>query len=594
MEESPKLRPSRLRRILNFLGASAAALSILVVFAPAFLSTDWGKGFLESRLSKSLGMPVTMGECSLGWRSSTQIRDLRVGPSEQGLQASLASLQANFSVWDWVTDGEELLVEIERPEILVKLPASPKPELTQAAPVAAPAVTSPAPPPPEEKPTPFPFRKMKLTLREGSLRLLAASGAETAAQFEVDATLLAEMLETDLQLRWTHSLDGVAALLPAEFAPETLSGSAKGSLSLSMNRAGGRVEGKCVLRDLRVTSPKLAAPIEESQLEISLGEGQWNLLLGEGEIEKFALRAQSQQIEVSGKAKASDRFKEWKLDASVRLSLERLAPWLGSLLPAGIPLEGPLEARVEARFPRRHPDRARATLRASGKIEGKSWEILGEYDGQEGEPQIALRGQTQPISVRPGFLSTLAYPIPLLAAKESHLLRLESAAAVQFQLQAQGRDVASWKRTVRGEGKVSLPVGGTLSGPSALAKIFAKASEGGFRFEGLEAPFRIENEKLTSPGMLLEAAGAKIFLIGSTGFDGALDYTVRVELPQKLKEKGLGDSLESLFGKQGLPAALLGSVSDPKFEFSIPEAKDLGKALLEEGLEAWKKKRKKD
>lgn len=68
-------------KIVRILLIALVILAVLAALAPMLLS-GWIRGTAESKLSESLGTPVTIAELDLGWTSGAQIRDLRIERSE--------------------------------------------------------------------------------------------------------------------------------------------------------------------------------------------------------------------------------------------------------------------------------------------------------------------------------------------------------------------------------------------------------------------------------------------------------------------------------------------------------------------------------
>jgi len=225
-----------------------------------------------------------------------------------------------------------------------------------------------------------------------------------------------------------------------------------------------------------------------------------------------------------------------------------------------------------------------------GELDGKPVKGSGSVDFNSPKPTFQVEAECAGVPVKQAFLSTLAYPLPFLASKEGHLLHLTSRVDGKISLKGEGIEWTDLQKNLAGEGRLALGAG-SLAGPAALGLLMAGRG-GALSFDSVDAPFQIAEGKVKTPGIVLKAGETSLSLVGTTGLDGALDYSVQVALPQRLREEGWGKRLEGLFGKQGLPVGLGGTVRDPKPTFKMPELKEAGKALLEGAIEKLKKKKK--
>ncbi|HKB14840.1 MAG TPA: hypothetical protein VKF62_02190, partial [Planctomycetota bacterium] len=89
----------------------------------------------------------------------------------------------------------------------------------------------------------------------------------------------------------------------------------------------------------------------------------------------------------------------------------------------------------------------------------------------------------------------------------------------------------------------------------------------------------------STDGIRIGSKEASLTLVGSTGFDGTLDYRIAVDLPERVERRSWGEALERLFGAGGLPVGLAGTVSSPSLALRTPDLKDAADGLLQGGLD---------
>ncbi|MGK0303545.1 MAG: hypothetical protein ACI89X_004441 [Planctomycetota bacterium] len=192
-----------------------------------------------------------------------------------------------------------------------------------------------------------------------------------------------------------------------------------------------------------------------------------------------------------------------------------------------------------------------------------------------------------------GATQTLRYVMPLFAGLDANAARI--VGDVNLELSVGGPAMMKESDTLLGwldawTGSGSLGLANTAFAPSKqlegllapLGPLTKNAvpvgDKGRLKIEGFKAPFSFSKGVVTSTSSEWSAAGQKIGLSGTVGFDGKMDYSM--DFSSLLKGHKDGQKvLKALNGKLP-PASLNGSIDDPKL--GLPKLENIAKRLLEQ------------
>lgn len=192
-----------------------------------------------------------------------------------------------------------------------------------------------------------------------------------------------------------------------------------------------------------------------------------------------------------------------------------------------------------------------------------------------------------------GATQTLRYVMPLFAGLDANAARI--VGDVNLDLSVGGPAMMKPDDTLLGwldswTGNGSLGLANTAFAPSKqlegllapLGPLTKNAvpigDKGSLKIEGFSAPFSFSRGVVTSTSSEWSAAGQKIGLSGTVGFDGKMDYSM--DFSSLLNGHKDGQKiLKALNGKLP-PASLNGSIDDPKL--GLPDLQNVATSLIEQ------------
>lgn len=589
MEEAktvtPHAAPKRRRKWLFWSSIVFASLLILLLFVPSLLSTNWGKSWIESIASEKSGYQIQMEDLSLGWWSGAAIAKLQVQGSAELKRFEADSLRLNGTLWAWVFGKRNLDLQIDRPFIQYFSQAvnktEPAPEKEKEISTRSESTSAPKP---EEK-FEWPLDSLHLLVKDGRVEMEGEGVGGKTTLDSLQMELQSSSRNQPLQFQISGNLQNDTA--PAKI-------SSRGNLDL--HSLSGELVAKLDRMELApwfaLFRPFLEKKIDKLegalQASIVLKAQSLNAVQVEGSLDLLGIRLSGPGLQEGLSLDGS-----LKLNSEGNLSSNRIRFSLPQIVYGDTRLEqgaGLLELGT-----------ARADLREfQVMVNGRPLRAHGSFDGAGAKPIFQLEADCDALPMQQKFLSVLAYPIPFLASSDSHLLQVQTELSGKFSLKGEGKNWPELKESLTAEGNLSFGAG-FFTGPSALSKILGEKKQS-LRFDALDAPFSLQSGKIQTPGILLKLADTKITMKGSTTLDGVLDYRVELDLPPSMKEKKWGAALESMFGKQGLPVSLGGTVKNPQPVYQLPELKESVKPLIEKAaeeelnkaLERLQKKKKKD
>jgi hypothetical protein len=192
-----------------------------------------------------------------------------------------------------------------------------------------------------------------------------------------------------------------------------------------------------------------------------------------------------------------------------------------------------------------------------------------------------------------GATQTLRYVMPLFAGLDADAARV--VGDVNLELNVGGPAMMQENDTLLGwldawTGNGSLGLANTAFAPSKqlegllapLGPLTKNAipvgDKGRLQIEGFKAPFSFSKGVVTSTSSEWSAAGQKIGLSGTVGFDGKMDYSM--DFSSLLKGHKDGQKVLKALNGQLPPARLNGSIDDPKL--GLPKLKNVAKSLVEQ------------
>ena len=192
-----------------------------------------------------------------------------------------------------------------------------------------------------------------------------------------------------------------------------------------------------------------------------------------------------------------------------------------------------------------------------------------------------------------GATQTLRYVMPLFAGLDADAARV--VGDVNLELNVGGPAMMQENDTLLGwldawTGNGSLGLANTAFAPSKqlegllapLGPLTKNAvpvgDKGRLQIEGFKAPFSFSKGVVTSTSSEWSAAGQKIGLSGTVGFDGKMDYSM--DFSSLLKGHKDGQKVLKALNGQLPPARLNGSIGDPKL--GLPKLKNVAKSLVEQ------------
>ena len=203
----------------------------------------------------------------------------------------------------------------------------------------------------------------------------------------------------------------------------------------------------------------------------------------------------------------------------------------------------------------------------------------------EGPPLLALEGNASNVKVRRGLVLPLSHLVPIFASARPELLEVSGAVSADFALRGRGLDEASLLRGLSGNAKVRLGAGSISGSPELVPILSALKRRTTFRFDDVAAAFEVAGARFSTDGIRIGSQEASLTLVGSTGFDGTLDYRIAVDLPERVDRRSWGAELEKVFGAGGLPVGLAGTVRSPSLALRTPDVRDAAEGLLQGGLD---------
>ncbi|MGH7150029.1 MAG: AsmA-like C-terminal region-containing protein [Planctomycetota bacterium] len=207
-----------------------------------------------------------------------------------------------------------------------------------------------------------------------------------------------------------------------------------------------------------------------------------------------------------------------------------------------------------------------------------------EFPG-EGPALLALEGNAKEVKVRRGLVLPLAHLVPIFASARPDLAEVSGAVTADFALRGRGLDDASLRRGLTGNARVRLGAGSISGSPEFVPILAALKGRSSFDFDDVAAAFEVGGARLSTEGIRIGSKEASLTLVGSTGFDGTLDYRIVVDLPERVERRSWGAALERVFGAGGLPVGLAGTVRSPALALRAPDLRDAADGLLQGGLD---------
>tara|TARA_R110002072_G_scaffold174303_4_gene329488 strand:+ start:102476 stop:104557 length:2082 start_codon:yes stop_codon:yes gene_type:complete len=192
-----------------------------------------------------------------------------------------------------------------------------------------------------------------------------------------------------------------------------------------------------------------------------------------------------------------------------------------------------------------------------------------------------------------GATQTLRYVMPLFAGLDANAARIVGDVNLDFKvggpaMMKKGDTLLGWLDSWTGNGSLGLAntafapskqLEGLLAPLGPLTKNAVPVGDDGrLKIDGFKAPFSFSKGVVTSTSSEWNAAGQKIGLAGTVGFDGKMDYSV--DFTSLLKGHKNGEQVLKALNGQLPPARLNGSIDDPKL--GLPELGNIAKTLIEQ------------
>ena len=192
-----------------------------------------------------------------------------------------------------------------------------------------------------------------------------------------------------------------------------------------------------------------------------------------------------------------------------------------------------------------------------------------------------------------GATQTLRYAMPLFAGLDAKSARIVGDVNLDLNvggpaMMHENETVLDWLDAWTGDGSLGLSnaafapskqLEGLLTPLGPLTKNAVPVGDKGrLKIEAFQAPFSFSKGVVTSKSSEWSAAGQKIGLAGTVGFDGKMDYSM--DFSSLLKGHKDGQKILKALNGQIPPARLDGSIDSPKL--GLPKLEDVAKNLVEQ------------